>query len=84
MLQVFGNYLRYNDDDDIVGFVGPLIHASNKNEVNLQNDDYDLIKNRSNIILMGDTLGDEKMADGIKHAENVLKIGLLYEKVDFT
>lgn len=32
---------------------------------------------------MGDSLEDEKMADGINDAQNVLKIGFIYEKVDY-
>lgn len=30
---------------------------------------------------MGDSLGDSSMADGISHANAILKIGFLYEHV---
>lgn len=40
------------------------------------------LKHRHNVILMGDSLGDLRMADGADGAENVLKIGFLNDKVD--
>lgn len=59
-----------------------MIHVLNKNEVAIKNTDYyNLIRERSNVILLGDSLGDAKMADGIDHAENVLKIGFIFEQV---
>lgn len=82
LFQVISNFLSYNNDGVIEGFKGPLIHVLNKNEVAIQKTDYyDLIKERSNVILIGDSLGDAKMADGIAHADNVLKIGFIFEQV---
>lgn len=55
----------------------------NKNEYAIKNSEYyDLVKNRKNVILLGDSLGDARMADGIEHANHVLKIGFIYEKVE--
>lgn len=82
LFQIISNFLKYNDDGVIEGFKGPLIHVLNKNEVAIQKTNYyDLIKERSNVILIGDSLGDAKMADGLAHTENVLKIGFIFEQV---
>ncbi len=38
-------------------------------------------KGRSNMILLGDTLGDPKMADNMNDVTNILKIGFLNNQV---
>lgn len=82
LLQVVSNFIKYDENGTIVGFQGPLIHVLNKNEFAIKNSEfYDLVKNRSNVILLGDSLGDAKMADGMDHAKHILKIGFIYEKV---
>ena len=37
---------------------------------------------RRNVILMGDNLGDAKMAEGMEDIANIIKIGLLHDHVD--
>ncbi|XP_068907594.1 7-methylguanosine phosphate-specific 5'-nucleotidase isoform X2 [Tenebrio molitor] len=82
-IKVISNFLKYDDNGTIQGFQGPLIHVLNKNEFAIKNSDYyDLVKNRNNVILLGDSLGDAKMADGMAHANHVLKIGFIFEKVE--
>lgn len=64
------------------GFKGELIHVYNKHDGALRNSEYfKQIKEYSNIILLGDSLGDLSMADGVTTAENILKIGFLNDKV---
>lgn len=66
----------------IRGFKGELIHVYNKHDGALRNTDYfKQLKDYSNIILMGDSLGDLSMADGAPNVENILKIGFLNDKV---
>ncbi|KAI4810930.1 hypothetical protein KUCAC02_013857 [Chaenocephalus aceratus] len=65
------------------GFKGELIHVYNKHDSALRNTEYfKQVKEYSNIILMGDSLGDLSMADGAPNVENILKIGFLNDKVD--
>ncbi|KAK4887340.1 hypothetical protein RN001_003611 [Aquatica leii] len=81
-VKIISNFLKYNDDGVIEGFKGPTIHVLNKNEYALQGTQYyDLVRNRGNVILMGDSLGDAGMADGVAHARSILKIGFLYDHV---
>lgn len=64
------------------GFKGELIHVYNKHDGALRNTEYfKQLKDYCNIILMGDSLGDLSMADGVPNVENILKIGFLNDKV---
>ena len=53
----------------------------NKNEVSLPDNIKELIKNRPNAILLGDSISDIRMAKE-EARDNVLKIGFLEEKVE--
>lgn len=67
-----------------MGFKDKIIHVFNKNEYALKNTDFfPTVANRVNAIVMGDSLGDANMIQGMEHCQNVLKIGFLYEHVRF-
>jgi len=62
---------------------GTTIHIFNKNEsVLIHTDAEKLVKDRPNVILIGDSLGDIDMASGVPAVNNILKIGFLNEHVD--
>ena len=64
------------------GFKGEVIHVYNKHDGALRNTDYfKQVKDNCNIVLLGDSLGDLHMADGVPNVENILKIGFLNDKV---
>lgn len=66
----------------IKGFKGDLIHVYNKHDGALKRTEYfNQLKDNSNIVLIGDSLGDLTMADGVPNVENILKIGFLNDKV---
>ena len=69
----------------MIGFQGDLIHMFNKNENAIHSSNYfnDLTQ-RDNIILMGDSMGDIKMAHGVPQPNNTLKIGFLNDKVSLS
>ncbi|KAJ3327443.1 hypothetical protein HDU76_011795 [Blyttiomyces sp. JEL0837] len=64
-------------EDIVVGFYDPLIHVFNKNEANVEGSPYkgELV-GRHNVILMGDSIGDLRMGDGLSH-ETTLTVGYL-------
>lgn len=77
------NFLALDKDDKIVGMQGEIIHTLNKNEKAIKNTEYyEMVKNRSNVILMGDNSGDAGMAEGMEHCDVVVKVGYLGRKVD--
>ena len=58
-MKVVSNFIKLNSlTNRITGFQGKLIHVYNKNESVLLDTDYEkLIEKRSNVILIGDSLG---------------------------
>ncbi|KAJ8919361.1 hypothetical protein NQ315_016453 [Exocentrus adspersus] len=80
-VEVVSNFLKYNNEGAVVGFKDRRIHCYNKNEFAIKGTEfYNKILNRNNVILLGDSIGDAGMTEGMDHLENVLKIGFLYER----
>ncbi|XP_051172523.1 7-methylguanosine phosphate-specific 5'-nucleotidase-like [Leptopilina boulardi] len=78
-VEIISNFLKYSNNK-LDGFKGEKIHVFNKNETVLNDEQLKRLENRKNIILMGDSIGDTTMCNGIKDIENILKIGFLYNK----
>ena len=87
-VKVVSNFLDYDQEGNIIGLAGDVIHVFNKNEKSLKPvertnshvENTELINefhHRGNVLLMGDSLGDPCMADGIENPSAVLKIGFL-------
>ncbi|XP_078452754.1 cytosolic 5'-nucleotidase 3A isoform X1 [Lampetra planeri] len=82
-VHVVSNYMDFDDGGVLKGFKGELIHIYNKREGALRNADYfKQLRNYSNVLLLGDSLGDLHMADGVPRLDNMLKIGFLNDKVE--
>lgn len=63
-------------------FKGELIHIYNKREgAMLNTGHFEELRSRPNVLLMGDSLGDLNMADGVQDMKFILKIGYLNDKV---
>ncbi len=74
-------YMNFFHQGELTGFDGDLIHVFNKNENAVHDSEYfRRLQGRSNVLLMGDSLGDLNMADGAD-AKHLLKIGFLNDKV---
>ncbi|MBR3208950.1 MAG: HAD-IB family phosphatase [Bacilli bacterium] len=63
-------------DKIAVGVNENIIHSFNKNEVSLPNEISEKIKNRNNILLLGDQVSDLNMIDKKKHP-SVISVGFL-------
>lgn len=88
-MHVVSNFLKYDSEGNIVGMKNSddaVIHMYNKNEKSLEKmADQDFVQSvaaRRNIVLVGDSLGDCGMANGIDNPEAVLKIGFLNHGID--
>ncbi|KFQ37418.1 7-methylguanosine phosphate-specific 5'-nucleotidase, partial [Merops nubicus] len=82
-VNVVSNYMDFDDKGVLRRFKGPLIHTYNKNNSVLQGTEYfQQLSSRTSIILLGDSMGDLTMADGVPSVENILKIGFLNDKVE--
>ncbi|XP_077125402.1 cytosolic 5'-nucleotidase 3A isoform X1 [Ranitomeya variabilis] len=81
-VKVISNFMDFDENGVIKGFKGELIHVYNKHGDALRRTEYfSHLKENSNIVLLGDSLGDLVMADGVS-VENILKIGFLNDKID--
>ncbi|KAJ6645769.1 7-methylguanosine phosphate-specific 5'-nucleotidase [Pseudolycoriella hygida] len=86
-VKLVSNFLKYKDGL-LDGYdTHNMIHVFNKNESALKGSkEYDLLHDRNNIIVMGDSLGDSSMGNGcVSGSEaHILKIGFLNEHVSST
>uniref|UniRef100_A0A674DSD8 5'-nucleotidase n=1 Tax=Salmo trutta TaxID=8032 RepID=A0A674DSD8_SALTR len=82
-VKVVSNFMDFDENGELRGFKGELIHVFNKHDGALRNTEYfKQVKDNCNIVLLGDSLGDLNMADGVPNVENILKIGFLNDKVE--
>ncbi|XP_060637124.2 7-methylguanosine phosphate-specific 5'-nucleotidase [Anolis sagrei] len=82
-VNVVSNYMDFDDSGVLQGFKGPLIHTYNKNNTVLKDTEYfQQLCTRTNILLLGDSMGDLSMADGVADIENILRIGFLNDRVE--
>jgi len=73
-INIIANIIIWDENNRAIGFKEPIIHSFNKGETVIKDFPiYEKIKERSNIILIGDSLGDAHMADGFDH-QNIIRI----------
>ncbi len=72
------NKFEWNEKGRAKSVKGEIIHSMNKDETVLQKfpEAFKAVKNRKNIILLGDMISDLGMAEGFDY-ENIIKIGFL-------
>ncbi|XP_047545940.1 7-methylguanosine phosphate-specific 5'-nucleotidase [Vanessa atalanta] len=82
-VKVVSNFLAFDDAGAIIGIKGDVIHTYNKNETVIKNTEYyEMVKERNNVLLMGDNIGDAGMAEGMEHCDVIIKIGFLGRNTD--
>ncbi|XP_047989924.1 7-methylguanosine phosphate-specific 5'-nucleotidase [Leguminivora glycinivorella] len=82
-VKVVSNFLSTDENDAIIGIKGEVIHTYNKNEAAIKGTEYyELVKERDNVVLMGDNIGDAGMAEGMDHCDTVIKVGFLGHGTD--
>ncbi len=79
------NKFNWDNNERAISTKGPIIHCMNKDETILEKipELYKSIKNRKNVVLLGDSIGDLGMIEGFDYS-NLLKIGFLnfdYDKL---
>ena len=81
-IHVVSNRFEWNEEGAMTGVCEPIIHGMNKNEVTLkQFDFYHKIKDRKNVLLLGDSLSDVDMISGFEY-DNMITVGFLNEDVE--
>jgi len=81
---IVSNFLEFDESGKVVGLANKdnMIHMFNKSESSLQGAKSESFKNRKNVVLIGDSLGDLKMADGVENPDVVLSLGFLNKNID--
>lgn len=76
-IDIISNDFVRDEDGKAIGVREPIIHSFNKDETVVKNFPiYEDIKDRKNILLLGDGLWDAQMADGFDY-ENIIKVWFL-------
>ena len=76
-IDIISNAFDRDEEGRAIAAREPIIHSFNKDETVVKNFSmYDEIKDRKNILLLGDWLGDSHMADGFDY-ETIIKIWFL-------
>ncbi|KAK7343961.1 hypothetical protein VNO77_13112 [Canavalia gladiata] len=95
-VRIVSNRMVFDDDGHLVSFKGKLIHSLNKNEHALDmaapvheqlgdmdgpTDDNASFKKRTNVLLLGDHVGDLGMSDGLNY-ETRISVGFLNHNIE--
>lgn len=95
-IKVVSNRMVFDEQGHLVAFKGKTIHVLNKNEHALDMaapvhdnlgdpngsiDDNSLVKKRTNVLLLGDHIGDLGMSDGLNY-DNRIAVGFLNANVE--
>mmetsp|Transcript_22109 Transcript_22109/g.72803 ORF Transcript_22109/g.72803 Transcript_22109/m.72803 type:complete len:330 (-) Transcript_22109:261-1250(-) len=81
-LPIISNKMKFDEEGKLVGFENNTIHIMNKGAVALEGQNLELVKDKSNVILLGDSLGDLRMADGLPNKQQVRRDGRNTERSD--
>ncbi|KAK8943244.1 hypothetical protein KSP39_PZI009082 [Platanthera zijinensis] len=95
-IKIVSNRMVFDDNGCLVSFRGKTIHVLNKNEHSLDmsapvhdqlgvmnglNNENHSVKTRTNVLLLGDHIGDLGMSDGLNY-ENRIAVGFLNDNID--
>ena len=82
-IYIISNAFKWNELGYAVGIKKPIIHTLSKNETMVKDfpDIFEKVKNRKNVLLLGDSISDNEMITGFDY-DNLIKIGFLNEKVE--
>ncbi|ONK65102.1 uncharacterized protein A4U43_C07F33640 [Asparagus officinalis] len=95
-VKVVSNRMVFDNNGRLISFKGKTIHVLNKNEHALDMaapvhdklgdpngsvDDYTMVKNRTNVLLLGDHIGDLGMSDGLNY-DNRISVGFLNDNIE--
>ncbi len=77
------NQFIWDETGKAIGVKEPVIHSMNKDEAVVPEipEVYEEVKEKRNVILLGDSLGDIDMIAGFEY-DNLIKIGFLNDKID--
>lgn len=79
---IISNFFEFDEKGVAKGFTKPVVHPFNKNEGQVVSSPYySQIKQRRNVLLLGDMPSDLDMLEGMTH-DTIIKIGFLNENAE--
>ena len=80
-IHVISNFFEWDKNGKAIKIKQPIIHSMNKDEHSIKNHSvFNLIKDKKNVLLLGDHLGDLGMVNGF-NCKNLIKIGFFNDEV---
>jgi len=82
-IYIISNAFEWNKAGYAIGVKKPIIHTLSKNETIIKNfpEIFEKIKDKKNVILLGDSISDIEMITGFEY-DNLIKIGFLSENTE--
>jgi len=81
-IYIISNSFQWDENGKIIKIQEPIIHVMNKDETSVKNFPvFEKIKDRKNVLLLGDSIGDIGMIKGFEY-ENLIKVGFLNENME--
>jgi len=81
-IYIISNLYEWDEKGNAIGIKKPIIHVMNKNEIGVKNYPiFELIENRKNVLLLGDSIEDVGMVEGFDY-NNLIKISFLNEDIN--
>lgn len=95
-IKIVSNRMQFDNNGRLVSFIGKTIHSLNKNEHALDMaaplhdhlgdtdgpvDDTASVKKRTNVLLLGDHIGDLRMSDGLNYSTRI-SVGFLNDNIE--
>lgn len=82
-IYIISNEFEWDENGNAIKIKEPIIHSMNKDETSVKNfpEIFESIKDRKNVLLLGDTLEDVEMIRGFDY-DNIIKVGFLNKNVE--
>jgi 5'-nucleotidase len=81
-VHIVSNFFTFDKNRKATGYLTPMIHTFNKNEVPIKETPYyNEVKHKKNVILLGDLMADLGMTEGLEH-DCIIRIGFLNINVE--
>lgn len=81
-IHILSNTFNFNSEGYAIGYKHEIIHVMNKSETKIKDKKYrELISQKNNVILLGDSLGDLGMVNDLD-TNLIIKIGFLNEDIE--